>query len=143
MRPGLFAGAAAHVAAPVARPIQERAIVGASATVYNLTVSHTQGAVAGTGLSVPLTNPSAGASLDLGWKLRDRGENEINGGVSVGLSRHTAVTITNDAVYLNVGIGTPTSPIIPSVDLPEPQTRPRDEIPAVLPDKTAVSTSRP
>ncbi len=136
VRPGMFAGAVARVAT-------SPAVVGVSGTLGNSTCGANTG---GAGCGVSINSPSAGASIDVGIRYRDATEDPVSGSVSLGVGKHTGLTLTGDAVILNIGVSSPTaSPVTVTLDLPAGAAKgpPSPQTIVQRPDATAVKIDEP
>ena len=125
--PGAALGTLLPVIGAAVKPVTDRIVVGTSATALvgggcSTTIS------AGGGCSAPsvqLNTPSAGGSLDLGFKFRDGSKDKVHGSISIG-GRHMGATLTNETFTINLGWNSPTVlPVTISVDVPPDPLPPR------------------
>ena len=135
-RLGQFAGAAARTGS-------DRVVVGASVTAGNVSVSQRVGS-SEPSVSIPLNSSSYGASLDLGVKLRTAAEGEPRGSVSLGLGKHSGITVDNESVTLNLGVSTPTLlPVTVAPEVTASPSGPPPGVPGIQSDATSVNRTAP
>ena len=137
--PGVAAGTLLTAIGERAKPVADRIVIGTSATALAGGGCSMAGGEGGCSVSVPLNSPSAGGSLDFGFKFRDGSEDRVTGSVSVGVGKHLGVTVTNEAFLINLGWSTPTAlPFTVSVDIPPANDVHVDVGIEAKPDATAV-----